>query len=97
MELTDNQARLIQMRETRQKRLRELGPVMAGSLVRRKDQSGYYLTDKVHGKTRTAHVSEQMYEQAKEWNSNHREAKLLLEELSEIQRALLKIESRMTR
>jgi hypothetical protein len=94
MELPEGKGRLERMRDARLSKLRQIGPVLAGSLSKRKDQSGYYLTDKVSGKTRTMHVSEQMYEAAQEWNDNHKKAKELLEELSEIQRALIRAEGR---
>lgn len=92
MDLPEGRERLERMRAHRQKQLGNLGPVMAGNLARRKTQSGYYLTDKVQGKTRTMHVSEQMHEQVTAWSENYRRAKRLLGELSEIQRALLKAE-----
>ena len=92
MDLPEGKGRLERMREARLAKLREMGAVLAGSLSKRKDQSGYYLTDKVGGKTRTMHVSERMYPSVMEWNENHKRAKELLEELSEIQRALLRAE-----
>ena len=97
MELPEGKGRLERMRDGRLAKLREIGPVLAGSLSKRKDQRGYYLTDKVAGKTRTVHVSEQIYESAREWNENHKKAKRLLEELSEIQRALIRVEQRQSR
>jgi len=77
-------------------KLQGMGAVLAGSLVKNKG-TGYVLTDKVRGKTRTMYISEQMYEQAKEWNEHHREAKKLLQDLSEIQRELIRLESQRSK
>jgi len=85
------------MQKNRLARLHRIGPVMAGSLMKRKDQTGYYLTDKMGGKTRTSYVSDEMYEEAKQWNTNYKEAKQLLKELSEIQRVLLREEGKSKR
>lgn len=97
LELPESVSVLKKMRQHRLDKLRRIGPVMAGSLVKRKDQKGYYLTDKVRGKTRTTYVSDGMYVEAKQWNANHKEAKQLLDELSEIQRALLREEAKSRR
>jgi hypothetical protein len=83
---------LLRMRDSILEKNRVMGPVLAGSLVKNKG-TGYVLTDKVRGKTRTMYIAEQMYEQAKVWNERHREAKRLLQELSEIQRELIRLES----
>lgn len=87
---------LLKMRDSILEKERGMGPVLAGSLVKNKG-TGYVLTDKIRGKTRTMYISEQMYEQAKVWNENHREAKKLLQELSEIQRELIRLESQRSK
>jgi len=97
MDLPEGRGQLLRMQEARLQKLREIGPVLAGSMAKRKNQAGYYLTDKVEGKTRTMHVSERAYEDARRWNENHKEAKRLLDELSEIQRALIKAEAKEAR
>jgi len=97
MELPESVSVLERMRQSRLDKLHRIGPVLAGSLMKRKDQTGYYLTDKVRGKTRTTYVSEEMYAEAKQWNANHKEAKQLLDELSEIQRVLLREEGKAKR
>jgi hypothetical protein len=81
------------MREARLRRLRALGPVLAGSLVRFPNHNSRYLTDKVRGKTRTLYIPLDRLEEVKAWNQNHKEARRLLRELSEIQRQLLRAET----
>lgn len=80
---------LRRMRQARFGRLRELGQVIGGSLVRFPNHNSLYLTDKVRGKTRTMYVPLDYLGEVKRWNANHRRAKRLLAELSEIQRRLL--------
>ena len=89
-----------QLRRTRNARLKELGrigPVLAGSLVEFPKHSSLYLTDKVAGKTRTLYVPLDRLEEVKVWNANHKKAKQLLEELSELQRRLLLAEMEVSR
>jgi len=90
MKLPRSQGVLRRMRTARIKRLRSLGYVLAGSLVRQPKHASLYLTDKVAGKTRTLYVPLNHLEDVKRWNANHKEARRLLKELSEIQRALLR-------
>jgi hypothetical protein len=78
------------MRESRFRRLKTLGFVLAGSLVRFPKHNGLYLTDKVQGKTRTLYIPLDRMKEVSQWNASFREAKKLLTELSEIQRQLLR-------
>lgn len=80
---------LRRMRTARIKRLRSLGHVLAGSLVRQPKHSSLYLTDKPKGKTRTMYIPLALLEDVKRWNANYKQARILLRELSEIQRELL--------
>ena len=79
-------------RDARLKKLEKMGPVLAGSIVEVKERSSFYLTDKVRGKTRTLCIPEELVAEAREWNRSHKEAKRLLGEANEIQRALLQAE-----
>jgi len=97
MGLQDSPTVLRQMRDARLKRLGQIGPVLAGSLVEFPKHSSLYLTDKVAGKTRTLYVPLDRLEEVKTWNANHKRAKHLLEELSQIQRRLLLAEIRVSR
>ena len=80
------------MRDARLRRLRTLGPVLAGSLVRFPNHNSRYLTDKVRGKTRTLYIPLDHLKEVTAWNRNDKDAKRLLRELSEIQRELLRAE-----
>ena len=83
---------LRRMRDARLRRLRAIGPVLGGSLVRFPHHNSRYLTDKVCGKTRTLYIPLDRLEEVKAWNENHKEARRLLRELSDIQRQLLRAE-----
>lgn len=80
---------LRRMREARLRRLRAMGFVLAGSLVRFPEHTSLYLTDRVRGKTRTLYIPLNRLDEVKEWNANYKLAKRLVAELSEIQRRLL--------
>ena len=80
---------LRRMRQSRLARLRRLGPVLAGSLVRLPGHRSLYLTDTARGKTRTLYIPLDRLEEAKAWNARYKEARRLLTELCAIQRALL--------
>ena len=92
MELPESIGALRRMRDGRQKKLREIGPMLKGSLVKMPKHTSLYLTSSKKGKTRTMYIPLDRLEEAKEWNANYKEAKELLEELCEIQRALLQAE-----
>ena len=87
----------LRMRAARIRRLRSLAEVLGGSLVRQPRHRSLYLTDKLGGKTRTLYIPLDRLEQVKRWNANYKEARRLLRELSEIQRALLRAEIRAHR
>ncbi|MDP2895812.1 MAG: hypothetical protein Q8Q12_04545 [bacterium] len=77
------------MRQARLRRLRNMGFVLGGSLVRFPGHTSLYLTDKGGGKTRTLYIPLSRLEEVKKWNANYKLAKRLVAELSEIQRKLL--------
>ena len=88
---------LRRMRDARLRELGRLGPMLAGSLVVFPRHSSRYLTDKVAGKTRTLYVPLSRLAEVTVWNRHHKEARRLLAELSEIQRAMLLSEIRLSR
>lgn len=88
MRLPKSPTLLRRMRQARLRRLRAMGLVLGGSLVRFPGHTSLYLTDKVRGKTRTLYIPLNCLEEVKRWNANHKLAKRLLAELSEIQRRL---------
>lgn len=85
------------MLKARLKKLRRIETVLGGSLVEMPGHSSLYLTDKQDGKTRTMYIPLDHLEEAKEWNRNWKDAKRLLKEISEVQRALLREEIRAQR
>ena len=97
MRLPKSPTILKRMRQARQRRLRALGWVLAGSLVRLPGHQSLYLTDKVRRKTRTLYIPLDRLDEVRSWNVQHKEAKRLLGELSVILRALLREEIRAGR
>ena len=97
MRLPKSPTILKRMRQGRLGRLRRLGFVLAGSLVRLPGRQSLYLTDKVRGKTRTLYIRLDRLDEVKRWNAEYRQGKRVLMELSEIQRALLREEIRAGR
>jgi hypothetical protein len=89
VELPKSRSMLVRMREARLKTLRATGYVLAGTLVKFPRHNSRYLTNHHRGKTRTMYIPLDRLEEVKEWNANHKAAKRVLAELSEIQRALL--------
>jgi len=80
------------MRDARLRQLRRLGPMLGGSLVEFPGHSSRYLTDKVAGKTRTLYIPLGRLKEVSQWNKNWQAARLLTQELSQLQRAILRKE-----
>ena len=80
---------LRRMRQARLRQLRTIGFVLGGSLVRFPKHTSRYLTDKVGAKTRTVYIPLGRLKEVTQWNRSFKEARRLLAELSEIQRAVL--------
>ena len=97
MDLPKAKGTLRRMRDARLRKLHEIGPVLAGSLVTFPKHNSLYLTDKVKGKTRTLYIPLDRLDEVKQWNANHKHAKQLLDELNQIQRALLQEEIQAAR
>ena len=89
MNLPKEKGTLKRMRDARLGNLHNIGPCLAGSLVKFPKHNSLYLTDKVKGKTRTLYIPLDRLDEVKQWNANHKQAKQLLDELNQIQRALL--------
>jgi len=93
------------MRDARVRRLAQAGPLMAGSLVRiakhcgrpgchcqdGRKHVGWYLTRYVAGKTQTTYVPLDMVEEVRSWVETHRRVKRLIAEISELNRALVRL------
>jgi hypothetical protein len=91
-------------RDAKLRRLRELGPMVAASLCRRMVTCGnprckcaggdkhesWCLTYKVKGRTRTVHVPMAMLEEVDKWVTEHKKAKTLLAQISDLGMAIIK-------
>ena len=82
MKLPQARGVLRRMHQARLRRLRGIGPCLAGSLVRQPGHRSRYLTDKVCGKTRTLYIPLDRLDEVRQWNANFQEARKLLQELS---------------
>ena len=85
-------------RDAKLKKLGKLGPMVAASLCRRMVTCGnprckcargekhesWCLTYKVRGKTKTVHVPRDMVEEVEKWVKEHRRAKEILSEISDL-------------
>ena len=91
--------------QARQKQLQAQGPVLAASLVtirrlcgnpncrcaKGHKHPGHYLTWKVKAKTHTAYVPVDLLPQVKLWTQEHRRLKRLLQEITPLQLALIRL------
>lgn len=107
MEMTvpDHPGLMRRMRDARVRRLAEAGPLMAGSLVQiakhcgragcrcqdGEKHVGWYLTRYRDGKTQTTYVPLDMVEEVRAWVEEHRRVKQLIAEISELNRALIRV------
>ena len=92
------------MRDARVRQLARVGPVLAGSLVQiakhcgrpgcrcqsGQKHVGWYLTRSVAGKTQTTYVPEELREDVHGWIQAYRRLKQLVQEISELNRALIR-------
>lgn len=92
------------MRDARVRKLAQVGPLLAGSLVRIAKHCGrpgchcqtgdkhvgWYLTRSVKGKTQTTYVPIDMRKEVQGWINEHRRLKQLIAEISELNRALIR-------
>jgi len=92
------------MRDARVRKLTQIGPVLAGSLVQIAKHCGrpgcrchsghkhvgWYLTRSVAGKTQTTYVPQELWEEVHGWIQAHRRLKQLVSEISELNRALIR-------
>lgn len=64
--------------------------LLIGSIVKAPSHSGYYLTDKVDGKTVTRYIRRSMLEKAGRMTVNHRRVRQMARELSRVNFELLR-------
>jgi hypothetical protein len=87
--MSANQKLLKRQRELKKKIIAHLN-VLMGSVVKSPTQSGYYLTDKVEGKTVTRYLRKSIRREAQQMTSNHRRVRALLRQLSAVDFEILK-------
>jgi hypothetical protein len=97
MHLPKSLSLLRRMRDARLRQLRRTAPLLAGSLVALPRHSSRYLTDKAAGRTRTLYVPLKHLTEVTRWNEEHKKVRRLVSELSQIQRAILLAEIRLSR
>ena len=104
MKIPDHPTLIRRMRDARVRQLAKVGPLMAGSLVQiakhcgrpgcrcQKGQKhvGWYLTRSVDGKTQTTYVPLDLRKEVDGWIKAHRRLKQLVEEISALNRALIR-------
>ena len=105
MKVPDHPTLLRRMRDARVGQLVAHRPVLGGSLVRiakhcgrsgchcqrGEKHVGWYLTRAVQGKTQTTYVPQEILEEVQGWIHEHRRLKKLMAELSELNRALIRV------
>jgi len=103
--IPDHPGQIRRMRDARVRRLAQTGPLMAGSLVQiakhcgrpgchcqdGEKHVGWYLTRYVGGKTQTTYVPLDMVEEVRTWVEAHRQVKRLIAEISDLNRALIRL------
>lgn len=94
----------IRQRQARLKEIQNIGPFIAGSMVKIAHTCGnsnckcargekhvnYYLTYKEKRKTRTKYIPVAMEEEVKKWTEEYKRLKKLIEEVSELQKKIIK-------
>ena len=90
MKLPKHPTLLRRMRDARIKQLPPRCPPLAASLGRQVG-GGYHLTLKRRGKTHTVYVPRDLKDEVQTWVQEHRRIKQLLQEITTIQLALIRL------
>lgn len=94
----------VRQRDARLKILRNIGPFITGSIVKIAHTCGnvnckcasgekhenYYLTYKIHKKTKTRYIPVFLEKDVKQWSSEYKRLKDLLREITELQLKIIK-------
>ena len=64
--------------------------LLMGSVVKSPTQSGFYLTDKLDGKTVTRYLRKSIRKEAQSMTANHRRVRVFLRQLSAVNFEILK-------
>ena len=90
MKLPEHPTLLRRMRDARVKQLSPRCPPLAASLGVQRG-GGCQLTLKQRGKTRTVYVPKDLKEEVQAWVQEHRRLKRLLQEITQLQLALIRL------
>ncbi len=84
------QQKLLKRQRDLKKKISASLDVLMGSVVKSPTQSGFYLTDKVDGKTVTRYLRKSIRREAQEMTKNHRRVRVLLRQISAVNFELLR-------
>ena len=87
--MTTNQRLSKRQRDLKKKIITHLDLLM-GSVVKSPTQSGFYLTDKLEGKTVTRYLRKSIRREAQSMTGNHRRVRAFLRQLSAVNFEILK-------
>lgn len=87
--MAPNKKHLKRQRDLKKKIIAHLD-VLMGSVVKSPTQSGFYLTDKLEGKTVTRYLRKSIRKEAQQMTQNHRKVRALLRQLSAVNFEILK-------
>ena len=106
MKIPEHPTIIRRMRDARLKKLAEVGPLLAGSVVQQRVRCGRAscrcaehdkhkhlktaITQTVNGKTRTVYVPVDLVEEVRAWSAEHKRVKELLKQISELTLALVR-------
>ena len=98
-------------RDAKLKLLREAGPLVQGSLYKKRIKCGapscrcakgerheaYVLTQKVNGKTKTTHVPRDLVDEVKTWANEAKRVKKLMKEISDLNEQIIRMHVKTSR
>ncbi|MCI0532555.1 MAG: hypothetical protein L0Y74_11530 [candidate division Zixibacteria bacterium] len=84
------QQKLLKRQRDLKKKISASLDLLMGSVVKSPTQSGYYLTDKLEGKTVTRYLRKCIRREAQDMTKNHRKVRTLLRQISAINFEILK-------
>jgi uncharacterized protein DUF6788 len=84
------QQKLVKRQRDLKKKIVAALDILMGSVVKSPTQSGYYLTDKLDGKTVTRYLRKSIRREAQDMTKNHRKVRVLLRQISAVNFEILK-------
>ena len=84
------QQKLMKRQRDLKKKISSSLDLLMGSVVKSPTQSGFYLTDKLDGKTVTRYLRKSIRREAQDMTKNHRKIRTLLRQISAVNFEILK-------